>query len=164
MPKGTPRGGRAGKARALRGIEKNNMTRDAARRLVLAKRAARGVLGSGGTAAAAAAAAQQFGTPCDGSSGSSDDESADEDHIVDGVAELAVDEQASESGALAAGGSGSSGMDGIRGCGDVSAREGGGTAVCLAADEGGHRDGGGVHSSTCPPLDEHQAAPLPDVT
>eukprot|EP00966_Prymnesium_polylepis_P309336 7148234-Prymnesium_polylepis.1 len=44
-----------------RGIEKVFMTRDAARRLKLAKRAARAVLSEGGTAASAASAAQAFG-------------------------------------------------------------------------------------------------------
>ena len=59
------------------------MTRDAARRLRLAKRAARECLASGGDAAAAALAAQQFGTPAgeqsDDEEDGSDDEGAEEE-------------------------------------------------------------------------------------
>ena len=49
------------------------MTRDAARRLRLAKRAARDCLAQGGSSAQAAAAAQAFGTPCGEDSDTSDD-------------------------------------------------------------------------------------------
>jgi len=71
-----------------RGIVKERafMTRDASRRLTLAKRAARAVLSAGGTMAVAAAAAQAFGTPCDGSGsdgGSGSDSDAEEGAVVD---------------------------------------------------------------------------------
>ena len=86
------------------------MTRDAARRLRSAKRAARGVLQGGGTAAEAALAAQAFGTPADGgesgdesdsAQASADDEEDDDDDEVD-AAELAAAEL-SVSGAGAGG-------------------------------------------------------------
>ena len=76
------------------------MTRDAARRLRSAKKAARGVLQGGGTAAEAALAAQAFGTPADGgesgdesdsAQASADDEEDDDDDEVD-AAELAAAE------------------------------------------------------------------------
>ena len=76
--------GRGGPS-SSRGIEKKtHMTRDAAKRLRLAKRAARECLASGGDAAAAALAAQQFGTPAgeqsdDEEEDGSDDDGADEE-------------------------------------------------------------------------------------
>jgi hypothetical protein len=45
----------------LQGVEKKYMTRDAAKRLRLARRAASAVLAGGGSSAEAAAAAQTFG-------------------------------------------------------------------------------------------------------
>ena len=66
----TPRGRRGA-------IEKSFMTRDASRRLRLAKKAAKTCLAAGGSAEAAAAVAQAFGTPADG--GSSDDNDDDSD-------------------------------------------------------------------------------------
>ena len=60
------------------------MTRDASRRLRLAKRAARECLAGGGSAEQAAAAAQAYGTPCgddsDASEDSDDPVEEEEDH------------------------------------------------------------------------------------
>lgn len=74
-------------ARRGAGVQKSTyMTRDAARRLKLAKRAAAAVLASGGPLEAAASAAQQFGTPAgdgsdteasEGSDGEGDDARGD---------------------------------------------------------------------------------------
>ena len=77
-------------ARRRGGIEKKSyMTRDAARRLRLAKRAARDCIASGGSIEQAAAAAQAFGTPCDGSdSDGSDDSDAGSDVEIDEAEEL----------------------------------------------------------------------------
>ena len=93
----TPRGG-AG----LVGIQKSTyMTRDAARRLRLAKKAAKTVLAAGGTLSAAAAAAQAHGTPADAEGGNSDasdsggDAGEDED-----LAELVVEQMRGVGGSL----------------------------------------------------------------
>ena len=75
-PRGGPRS---------RGIEKKSyMTRDASRRLRLAKTAARECLKGGGSVEQAAAAAQAYGTPAgddsDGSEDSDEPEEEEEDH------------------------------------------------------------------------------------
>jgi|MDSY01.2.fsa_nt_gb hypothetical protein len=75
-------GGRGSGGRGSIAKEHAYMTREAARRLRLAKSAAAAIRKKGGSEAQAAAAAQAFGTPCDDGSGSdvSDgSESADED-------------------------------------------------------------------------------------
>mgnify|MGYP007129134206 FL=1 len=66
-------------ARRSRATIIDKMSKDATRRLGLAKQAARAVLTSGGTAADAATAAQQFGTPTDGAETSDTDAGADAD-------------------------------------------------------------------------------------
>ena len=69
------------------------MTRDAARRLKSAKRAARAVLKAGGTVADAAAAAQAFGTPADGADSDcseSDSSSGHDGELAQAVTQLSV--------------------------------------------------------------------------
>ena len=69
---GTPRG--RGRGTSRRGVEKQSyMTRDAARRLRLAKKAAKAVIAAGGTHLEAVAAAQAFGTPVGDEDDSNDD-------------------------------------------------------------------------------------------
>lgn len=70
-------------------IEKSYMSRDASRRLRLAKRASKQCIAAGGSLAQAAAAAQAFGTPCD--SASSDGSGGDEEDDDDGDAQVLVD-------------------------------------------------------------------------
>ena len=65
------------------------MTRDASRRLRLAKRAAKKVLASGGSLAEAAAAAQEYGTPADGADSEASD-SGEGDDAVDEVGAYAA--------------------------------------------------------------------------
>ena len=106
MPRRRPPNPDAPASARLRGIEKKAyMTRDAARRLRQAKRAARAVLTDGGTAEQAAVAAQSFGTPCEGES-SDEDESEDSDGAAAADADAlskAIDELAVSTCADAAG-------------------------------------------------------------
>lgn len=84
------------------------MTRDAARRLRLAKRAAVAVLKAGGTSEAAAAAAQAHGTPCadsDASDASEEDEAsedAEDETVLAAVDGLAIGDVASAGSPAAA--------------------------------------------------------------
>ena len=66
------------------------MTSGAAKRLRLAKRAAKDCLANGGSNAAAAAAAQAFGTPCGDNSDVSDDDEDHEQTLVSAVEEQLV--------------------------------------------------------------------------
>jgi hypothetical protein len=81
-------------ARLQGGIEKKTyMTNDEAKRLRLAKKAARVVLRSGGSTEAAAAAAQAYGTPCDDNSEASDSGADEEQQIAEESLPDAIAEQ-----------------------------------------------------------------------
>jgi len=78
------------------------MTKDASRRLKLAKKAAASILGTGGSISEAATAAQAFGTPADGEesdeSGGDESGSDDAEELSLAVDALNVDKPVSQAG------------------------------------------------------------------
>ena len=140
VPPSRDQGALASVARAApkSAIEKSAyMTRDAARRLKLAKKAAKAVLSGGGTLSDAAQAAQAYGTPAEGENSDASD-TGDDDELADQVADAlqlvksAAEEEDNdndEEDQAASTASSSHGSGGAAGSSSGSSR-GGGAAGC----------------------------------